>query len=442
MPSLLYIKASREGFYMDAGTMNNYTAILRKELVPALGCTEPIALAYCAAKAREVLGLLPEKVLVCCSGNVVKNVKAVTVPNSGGLKGIGAAVILGIVGGNAERELEVLDEVTQEDIHETKRLLKTDYFDCAIADGVENLYIDIEVSAKGHSARVRIVNRHTLITEIDRDGEPVYRLDEKEEIESADYDAMDMEGILEYAKNVDLNEVRDILNQQITCNKAISQAGLEGKFGAEVGRCILRYYGEDVKNRAKAYAAAGSDARMSGCSLPVVINSGSGNQGITVSLPVLEYAKELGSSEEQILRALLVSNLTSIHLKHYIGSLSAFCGAVTAAAGAGAGITYLQSGNLETIGKTIVNTLANVGGILCDGAKPSCAAKIASAVDAAILGSLMAKDGFTFHEGEGIVQQGIEKTIRSVGYVGRVGMKMTDSQILNIMLDKVDLDNC
>ncbi|MBQ9823912.1 MAG: serine dehydratase subunit alpha family protein [Solobacterium sp.] len=427
---------------MDERLERNYTAVLKKELVPALGCTEPIALAYCAAKAREVLGKKPERVTVCCSGNVVKNVKAVTVPNSGGLKGIGPAVVLGIIGGRADKELEVLDEVTDEDIRETVELLKTDYFSCTIAEGVENLYIDTLVSAGEETARVRIVNRHTLITEIDKNDEPLYRLDAQEESEEADYDCLNMEGILEYAEEADLDNVKEILDEQIRCNAAISKAGIENSYGAEVGRSILKYYGNDVKSRARAYAAAGSDARMSGCSLPVVINSGSGNQGITVTMPLVEYAKELGSSQEKLYRALLVSNLTSVHLKHYIGSLSAFCGAVTAAAGAGAGIAYLHGADLETIGRTIVNTLANVGGIICDGAKPSCAAKIASAVDAAILGYVMAKDGFTFHEGEGIVQPSIEKTIRSVGYVGRVGMKITDSQILNIMLDKVDLENC
>lgn len=427
---------------MNEQIRNTYISILRKELVPALGCTEPIALAYCAAKAREVLGDFPDRVDVCCSGNVVKNVKAVSVPNAGGLKGIATAVVLGIVGGSAPKELEVLNDVTDEDIRKTKELLATDFFSCSIAEDVDNLYIVTEVFKGPHSASVKIVNRHTLITEIKKDGECIYSFEDDQSEEKVDYDLLSMKDIIDFADNVDIEDIREIIARQIECNTAIAKAGIDGEFGAEVGNSILKYYGNDVKSRARAYAAAGSDARMSGCSMPVVINSGSGNQGITVTLPIVEFAKELGCGEEKMYRALLISNLTSVHLKHFIGSLSAFCGAVTAAAGAGAGIVYLKGGGYEQIGMTIVNTLANVGGIICDGAKPSCAAKIASAVDAAILGGNMAMDGFTFNDGEGIVQNDIERTIRSVGYVGRVGMKMTDSQILNIMLDKVDFENC
>lgn len=248
---------------------------------------------------------------------------------------------------------------------------------------------------------------------------------------------MDIASILDFARTVDLAQVQDILDQQISSNHKISEEGLHNPYGAQIGRTLLESYGSDIKVRAKACAAAGSDARMNGCSLPVVINSGSGNQGLTVSLPVVEYAKEWGKTKEELYRALLVSNLVSIYQKHYIGSLSAFCGAVTAACGAGAGITYLAGGDYQAICRTIVNTIGNVGGIICDGAKSSCAAKIASALDAAILGYELSMKGRVFKPGEGIVQEDIEDTIRNTGYVGRVGMKTTDVEILNLMLNQV-----
>lgn len=417
--------------------------LLYSELVPALGCTEPIAIAYAAAKARQVLGQMPEHIDIRCSGNIIKNVKGVLVPNSGGMKGVGAAAVLGVVGGNADLALEVLSSVTDKHIAETRKLLDEGFFSCQLQENVANLYIVATVNAGGHTASVTIVNRHTMIAEMTRDGHIIYQLsqyaDMQKEKEKSKPWTLTMEGIVDFANTVDLAEVKPLLDSQIEMNSAIAREGLSNTYGAQVGKTLLDCYPEDVRTRARAYAAAGSDARMGGCSLPVVINSGSGNQGMTVSLPVLQYADKWGISEEKTYRALLISNLTAIHLKHYIGSLSAFCGAVTAACAAGCAITYLAGGTFEQICNTIINTLANVGGIVCDGAKASCAAKIASAVDAAILGHQMSMLGRSFSGGDGIIQDNIEDTIKSIGYVGRVGMKETDIEILHIMMDDVEL---
>ena len=427
---------------MDALQEANYINILKSELVPALGCTEPIAIAYAAAKARAVLGEFPEHIEICCSGNIFKNVKGVTVPNSGGLKGVGVAAVLGVVGGNPQRELEVLEEITPEHIARTQELMEQGYFSCTLRENVANLYIDARVRAGEHSAHVTIINRHTLITEIGLDGRVLYQTSPTEGDEIAvDRSRLNVKDILEFADTVELEKVRAILDRQIELNSAIADVGLSHGYGTQVGRTLLDIYGDNVQARAKARAAAGSDARMGGCSLPVVINSGSGNQGMTVSLPVIEYAKERKVSRETLYRALLVSNLISIHQKHYIGSLSAFCGAVTAACGSGAAITYLSGGRYEEVSRTIVNTIANVGGIICDGAKASCAAKIASAVDAAILAHHLSMRGLTFHAGEGIIQDDVEATIQSVGYIGRVGMNHTDTEILNIIMDQVKFEH-
>lgn len=417
----------------------NYLAILNSELVPALGCTEPIAIAYAAAKAREVLGVEPEGVQVICSGNIIKNVKGVTVPNSGGLKGIDTAAILGVLGGDAGRELEVLEGVTPQHIQRTKELLGTGYCVCKLQEDVENLFIRARVEAGGHFAEVTVINRHTFIARIVKDGETLFTHDFHSTAPGGpDKSKLTVADILEFADCLDPRDVAEIFERQITMNTAISEVGLAGGYGAEVGRTLLKCCGQDVRTRARAAAAAGSDARMSGCALPVVINSGSGNQGLTVSLPVVEFAKELDVSREKLYRALAVSNLVSVHQKSYIGSLSAYCGAVSAACGAGAAITYLHGGTLEEVGNTIVNTVANVSGIVCDGAKPSCAAKIASAVDAAILGHYLSREHHHFCPGEGFVQEELEDTIRSVGYIGRVGMKTTDTEILNLMMGSVE----
>lgn len=419
---------------------DTYVSILKSELVPALGCTEPIAIAYASAKARDVLGEMPDRMELWCSGNIIKNVKGVVVPNSGGLHGIDVAGILGVVGGNPNKELEVLETVTPADIEETKSLLEKDFCSCHLIENVENLFIVAKVFKGEHSAEVEIANRHTNITRICKDGEEI-KLEGRVELAphqaiQLDKSLLNVKDILAFADCVKIEDVQEVLDNQIEMNSAISKEGLTGSYGAEVGKTLRKYYGDDIKVRARAAAAAGSDARMGGCSLPVVINSGSGNQGMTVSLPVIEYAKELGISREKLYRALVVSNLISIHQKKYIGSLSAYCGAVSAACGTGAAITYLYGGDLKDVSMTITNTLANVGGIVCDGAKASCAAKIASSVDAAILAHSMTQNSKTFRIGEGLVKADVEGTIESLGRMAREGMKATDVEILNIMLEK------
>ena len=426
---------------MDQKIYLAYTRILESELVPALGCTEPIAIAYGAAKARQVLGQEPEHMEIRCSGNIIKNVKGVVVPNSGGMIGIEAAAALGALGGDADRELEVLESVRPEHIARAQAYIASGACRVRLVKDVENLYIVTHVEAGGHTAEVTIVNRHTLITRIVRDGETIYENEIHETLSDSTDDKalLNVRDILEYADTVDLDTVRPTLERQIELNTAISAEGLEHVYGAQVGRTLLQVYGDNVRTRARAKPAAGSDARMGGCALPVVINSGSGNQGLTVSLPVVEFARDLCVSHEKLLRALLVSNLVAVHLKKYIGSLSAFCGAVSAACGAGAAITYLYGGGYDDVGSTIVNTLATVGGIVCDGAKSSCASKIASAVDAAILAHYMGSYNRVFRAGEGLVKEDVEKTIRSMGYIGRVGMKETDEEILSVMIDEVEV---
>ena len=414
---------------------------LERELIPALGCTEPIAIAYAAAKARQVLGEMPRGIRLRCSGNIIKNVRGLAVPNARGLRGVEAAAILGVVGGDADRELEVLQAVTPRHLELTRQLLEEHFCTCSLQENVANLYIVAEVFSEGHTASVTIINRHTLITRIEKDGRELFRQDPvTQKSDDTDWSGWSVAAIVEFAETVDISRVRALLDGQIDLNGTISNAGLRRPFGAQIGRTLLDVCEDTVWTRAKARAAAGSDARMGGCSLPVVINSGSGNQGITVSLPVMEYAAELKVPREKLYRALIISNLISIFQKHYIGSLSAFCGAVTAAAGCGAAITWLHGGTLENICDTIANTVANVGGMVCDGAKASCAAKIASAVDAAIMAHHLSMRGLHFQPGEGIIQDDPQKTIRSLGYIGRVGMRSTDAEILNLMLGNVDLD--
>lgn len=423
---------------MEQALYQAYLDILKQELVPALGCTEPIAIALAAAKARDVLGELPASLEIRCSGNIIKNVMGVVVPNSGGMKGIGAAAVLGVLGGDGDRELEVLSGVTDAQRQRARELLQTDYFTCTLQEHVDNLYIVAIARSAAHRAEVTIVNRHTLISRVVRDGAVLLeRAVGGGEEQTCDKSRLNVRDILEFAEAVRPEELEDTIGAQIACSTRISREGLRGGFGVQVGRTLLERFGNDVRTRARARAAAGSDARMGGCALPVVINSGSGNQGLTVSLPVIEYAEHLGVGRDKLYRALVISNLISIHQKRYIGSLSAFCGAVTAACGAGAAITYLHGGGYEQICNTITNTLANVGGIVCDGAKPSCAAKIASAVDAAILAHEISMSGRAFSCGEGIVQDDVESTIQSVGYVGRVGMGPTDTEILHIMTNEI-----
>lgn len=412
----------------------DFAAALKRELVPALGCTEPIAIAYTAAKAKEVLGEMPERIEMFCSGNIIKNVKGVQVPNACGLRGVEIAAVLGIVGGDAKKELQVLEGVTPEQVKQAQEMIRNRFFSYHLAEGVENLYISAEVYRGEHSAKVTVRNHHTCITEIQRDGKVLYQQDYNDNRVESDWSLWSIQEILDYVEHADITDLKPLLRQQVELNTRISQEGLENPYGAEVGRMLLKCYGcDDVRTRAKAKAAAGSDARMGGCTLPVVINSGSGNQGLTVSLPVIEYARDMKLPEEKLYRALILSNLLSIYQKHYIGSLSAFCGAVTAACGSGAALTYMCGGDYSAICRTITNTLANVGGIVCDGAKSSCAAKIASAVDAAIMAHQMSMADHVFQPGEGIVAENPENTVRNIGYIGRVGMAGTDIEILHLM---------
>ena len=376
-----------------------YVEILKEELIPAMGCTEPIALAYCAAKAREVLGEMPDRVVIGASGSIIKNVKSVIVPNTNHMKGIPAAAVAGIVGGDASRELEVIADVSPEKIAQMRTYLESTPITVEHIDNGLTFEIVVTVFHGQDSASVRIVNYHTNIVHIERNGQVLLDTPVEGESEAGltDRSCLNLRDILDFAETVDIADVKDVLDRQIEYNSAIAKEGLRGNYGSNIGSVLLQTYGEgSVMVRAKAMAAAGSDARMNGCEMPVVINSGSGNQGMTTSLPVIEYAKELKVSDEKLYRALCLSNLTTIHQKTSIGRLSAFCGAVTAACGAGAGITYLAGGDYQAICRTIVNTIGNVGGIICDGAKSSCAAKIASALDAAILGFELSMKGRVF----------------------------------------------
>ena len=428
-------------------TYQAYVQILKEELIPAMGCTEPIAIAYAAAKAREVLGCQPDKVEIGVSNNIIKNVKSVIVPNTDGMKGIEAAAAAGIVGGRADKALEVIADVTDEQKAGMRAFLQNTPVRVEAVDNGQIFDIIIRLYAGASSALVRIAQYHTNIVRIEKDGgllldKPV------EETASAcghegpapsesgltDKSLLTIADILDFADSCELADIRPVLDTQIAYNTQISEEGLLGDYGANIGSTMLKFYGDDVRNRAIAKAAAGSDARMSGCELPVVINSGSGNQGITVSVPVIEYAKALAVPKDRLYRALAVSNLIAIHEKSGIGRLSAYCGAVSAGCAAGCGIAYLQGADYEAIAHTLVNSLAIVSGIICDGAKPSCAAKIASSVEAGIMGYHMYLNGQQFRAGDGIVTKGVENTIRNVGQLGREGMRETDKEIVRIMM--------
>jgi L-cysteine desulfidase len=414
----------------------DYINVLKEELIPAMGCTEPIAIAYAGAIAREHLGCLPEHVEIDVSGNIIKNVKSVIVPNTGGLRGIEVAAAAGIVAGDSAKELKVISEVSTEAVSAIHKFLESTPITVNFSDSKKIFDIMITVYGNGHSAYVRICEFHTNIVEIREDDKYVLQKDiaVEDNLGFTDRKFMNVQEIIEFADTAIIEDVKDILDLQIECNVNISEEGLAGDYGANIGKVLLKTYGtDDVKIRAKAKAAAGSDARMNGCEMPVVINSGSGNQGITASIPVIEYAKELGVSDEKRYRALLVSNLITIHLKSGIGRLSAYCGAVSAGCASGAGIAYLYGGGVDEVSHTIVNSLAITSGIICDGAKASCAAKIATAIDAGILGYHMYKEGQQFYGGDGIVSKGVENTIKNVGQLAKEGMATTDQEILKIM---------
>jgi L-cysteine desulfidase len=424
-----------------------YVKILTEELVPAMGCTEPIALGYDAAKAREVLGSLPDKVEVNVSYNIIKNVKSVVVPNTDGLKGIEAAVAAGIVAGDASKILEVISVVSSEKKSEIRDYIKNVPITVKAIDGELTFDIVLILFKGNEYVKLRIAQYHTNIILIEKNGEILFDLEassepgsgnameKTEEVGLTDKSLLNLKDIIEFADTLQVDDVKDILDPQIEYNMAIAEEGLTNNYGANIGSTWMASYGKDVRNRAIAKAAAGSDARMSGCELPVIINSGSGNQGITVSVPVIEYANDLGVTKDKLYRALALANLVSIHEKTGIGRLSAYCGAVSAGCAAACGIAYLLGGGYEEIAHTLVNSVVITSGMICDGAKPSCAGKIATSVMAGLLGHDMFKNGEQqFRCGEGIINRDVEETIRNVGRLGKDGMRETDREIVKIMI--------
>lgn len=423
---------------LEQSVIKNYIAILREELVPATGCTEPIAIAYCAARLRELLGCEPERMEAALSGNIIKNVKSVVVPNTNGRKGIRAAIAAGMIAGDSSKELQVISELTEAEQVQIGIFLDKVAIDITCSASTCKLDIDLSAYAGERSARVRITNHHTNIVHLEKNGEILLEkpIVEASEEQLTDKSCLNVEDIIRFADTVSLEPIEDLLQRQIDCNTAICEEGLRGKWGAQIGKILLQDYPGDVKQAAKAYAAAGSDARMSGCEMPVVILSGSGNQGITACMPVVVYAKHIGASREQLLRALIVSDLVTVHQKSGIGRLSAYCGAISAGVGAGAGICYLLGGGFSAVAHTVVNAVAILSGTICDGAKPSCAAKIAAAVDAGILGYCMYKNHKEFRSGEGIVADTVDETIANVGMLAQDGMRQTDRTILRIMQEE------
>ncbi len=421
-----------------------YLDILREELRPAMGCTEPIALAYAGARGRELLGALPEKVTARISGAIIKNVKSVIVPNTGGLHGIVSALCVGIVAGDGEKELQVISRVTDDQREQLRAYMAKTPVQLSQSDSGLSFDIDLTLTKGPDSARIRIANHHTNVIYLEKNGEVLLELPAVESSEDrlTDKSCLNIQDIVAFADCLDMEDVKKTVGQQIACNLALAQEGLAGNWGANIGSVLLHRQGELLSKQAAAYAAAGSDARMSGCEMPAIILSGSGNQGITASVPVAVYAQARGKSEEELLRAVTVSDLVTIHQKTGIGRLSAYCGAISAGCGAGAGIAYLMGGREDAVAHTVVNAIAILSGTICDGAKPSCAAKIAAAVDAGILGWDMYRDDQQFYGGDGIVTKGVDKTVENVGRLAREGMRATDRTILEIMLSEENSPGC
>lgn len=411
-----------------------YVQILKEELVMAMGCTEPIAISYACAKATQVLDHLPDRIVVKASGSIIKNVKSVIVPHTNGLKGIEVAAAAGALYGDADAKLEVLSSATREQIEELPEYVQNTNITVQHIEQGHVFDLEIHVYYEQEHASVRIVDTHTNIVQIEKNWQVIFE-DKTTSLElKADHSALVMKQIWDFSQTVDIDDVKEILDRQITCNMAIANEGIHNSYGANIGHVILNMDSDCVKTKAKAYAAAGSDARMNGCELPVVINSGSGNQGITCCVPVVVYAKELDCTQEQLYRALVLSNLTAIYIKTGIGTLSAFCGAVSAGAAAGAGIAYLHNGTYKEIQHTIVNALAILSGTICDGAKASCAAKIASSIDAGIMGYYMYKNKQQFYAGDGIVAHSVDETIQNIGTLGSQGMLQTNDKIIEMMI--------
>jgi len=412
-------------------------ALLREELVPAMGCTEPIAVAYAAAVARELLGNLPDLITVRCSGNIIKNVKGVIVPGTGDLKGVDTSAILGCISGNAGKKLEVLSNISQADVEYAKELIASKMCKVELIENEENLYIDVLMTLGDNSSEVVLAGTHTNIIKTVRNGQIVFESEWKKNKMNSE-NKYSLKDLYDYSNHINISEIQDVLDQQIKDNLLISEEGIKNTYGANIGKTLIQFSNDSIETIARAYAAAGSDARMGGCELPVVINSGSGNQGITVSVPVIKYAEYLNVSKEKLYKALVFSNLVSIYIKTGIGKLSAYCGVVSASCGAVAGVCYLFDDSMEIISKTVTNTLGNISGIICDGAKSSCAAKIATSLEAAFLGRKLALNGNVFREGEGLTGKCIDKTIENIWDLGKIGMKQTDIEILKLMISEGD----
>lgn len=423
----------------ETNKYKTYVEIMRRELVPAMGCTEPIAVAFCAARAREELGRMPSKVVIQASGNIIKNVKSVIVPHANGMRGLEAAAAVGILYGDSRRCLEVISSVTREQEFSLASEMTAMAMSVSALESDHILDLVVTVSDGDDSVSVHIEDEHTNIVEIIKNGKCEYVKEQcgksASDDEEPDHSLLSVADIFDFANTVDIADIDFIITRQIEYNTAISQEGMTNNYGARIGKILDKRDGA-IRTKACAAAAAGSDARMSGCDMPVIICSGSGNQGMTTSLPVITYAKYYEKSREELYRALVLSNLVTLHLKSGIGRLSAYCGAVSAGAGAGAGIAYLLTGDLSAINHTIVNALAISSGIICDGAKASCAAKIAMAVDAGIMGYEMYCEGCEFFGGEGLVSKGVENTIRNIYALGHDGMKETDKKIIEIMTRK------
>lgn len=416
----------------------NYVRILNEELIPAMGCTEPIAIAYCGALVREYLGNIPSRVVIKVSGNIIKNVKSVTVPNTLGLCGIDTACAVGILGGDASKLLEVIADVKEDIALSIPNYIKENDFTILHADNEHTLYIEIIGFYENDYVKVIIEDGHTNVVLIEKNDNIIFKNDKElsKKKTELDHSVLNIQDIVTFADICNIADVKEKLDMQIALNMAIAEEGMKNNYGANIGKTILKYSCNSVIEKMKAYAAAGSDARMNGCDLPVVINSGSGNQGITASVPLVIFTKENNLTDELLYRALIISNLCAIHIKHSIGKLSAFCGVVIAGAACGAGIAYLEGGKFREIAHTLVNALAMISGVVCDGAKSSCAAKIASSVEAGVLGYYMFKDGNQFVDGDGIVKKGVENTIKAIGKLARVGMCETDKEIIEIMTKK------
>ena len=419
---------------MDKKTYDAFIELLTEELRLAMGCTEPIAVAYAAAKARETLGAIPERIDLYCSGNIIKNVKAVTVPNSGGRRGLEVAAVLGAAYGDATLELEVVSRVTDDEIAGLQELLNAGICHCHLETGKDNLYIRVEAFAGDDSSLVEIAEKHTYITRIERNGDLVMEQPPLNLLKN-DNSVLNLQDIYRFANELDMDDVDELIERQIECNIKIAEEGIKNAYGSQIGRSYIKMYGEDdYRFKAVAYAAAGSDARMNGCALPVVINSGSGNQSITISVPMIVYARTHDISHEQLIRGLVFADLMALLQKKYLGDLSAYCGATCAGCAAVAGIAYIEGQPLEVLGQIVVNAISTIGGMVCDGAKSSCAAKIATSISTGFLAYDLAVNGLSFKAGEGLVVEDIEETIARIGRMGREGMRSTDESILQMLL--------